>query len=113
MAKYTASLTANSGSTYLCNIDRRKVDANAWQATVFIDGTFGSGTVTIQYSPDQGTTKITGKDFTGTALSATANAVFTTQPMGNGAANSDFISVYATMSGATSPSVSVILFDNR
>lgn len=110
--KFTASITAD-GSTAVCQIDRRRSDANMWQGSVFISGTFGSGTVKIQYSPDGGTTKFDAKDFTGTAMSATSASTFVTQPQGNGDKLSDYITVYATMSGSTNPAVTVTLFDNR
>jgi len=112
MAKYTATLAAD-GSTAVCQIDRRRADTNNWQATAFVRGTFGSGTVVLQFSPDGGTTKITGKDWTGTALSATAASMFVLQPMGNGSHNDHFITVYATISGSTNPAITVELFDNR
>lgn len=112
MAKYTATISAD-GSTALCQIDRRKSDANAWQADIFIGGTFGGGTVAIQLSPDGGTTKFAWKDWNGTAISSATAAHFTTPPAGNGTHLSDFMTVYAVMTGSTAPSVSVTVFDNR
>ena len=112
MSKYTVTLSGD-GSTKVCEIDRRRADSNNWQGTAFISGTFGSGTVKLQFSPDGGTTKFDSKDWSGTAISTTANAMFVTQPMGSGDKLTDFISVYATITGSTNPSVSVSLFDNR
>lgn len=112
MAKFTQTITAD-GDTAICQIDRRRGDANNWQATAFIYGTFGSGTVLLKLSPDQGTTKIAIKDWNGTAISATSSAVFTTQPVGNGAKNSDFITLYASVSGSSAASIKVDIFDNR
>lgn len=112
MAKYTKTLSAD-GDTQICQIDRKRADTNNWQATVFMYGTFGSGTLLIKFSPDQGTTKLAVKDWNGTAISATSSAVFAMQPAGNGSALGDYITVYASMSGSTNPSVKVDLFDNR
>ncbi len=112
MAKYTKTLIVD-GDVAVCQIDRRKVDSNNWQATVFIYGTFGSGTMAIKLSPDGGTTKLATKDWTGTAISTATAALFTTQPVGNGSHLSDFITVYASLSGSTNPSITVDIFDNR
>lgn len=118
MAKYTANVptTTANPSVYICDIDRRRGDTNNWEGTAFLDGTFAGGTVTLQFSPDEGTTKITGKDWTGNALSATSASMFVFQPMGNGNVNGDRIQVYASITGATgsgSPGVTAIIFDNR
>lgn len=112
MAKFTKSITVD-GDVAICQIDRRRADANNWQATIFIYGTFGSGTVLIKFSPDKGTTKIAVKDWNGTAISATSAAVFATQPAGNGNAIGDYITVYASTSGSTNAAITVDLFDNR
>ena len=110
--KFIQNITAD-GSYPICQIDRRRSDSNNWQATVFMTGTFGGGTCTIELSPDQGTTLIPAKDWIGNAIDATSNAVFTTQPVGNGNHLEDFVTLYAVMSGSTSPSMNVTVFDNR
>lgn len=112
MAKYTVTVSAD-GDVAICQIDRRRADTNAWQASVFAYGTFGSGTLVLKASPDGGTTKVAMKDFTGTAISGTAAYTFNTQPMGNGSHLADFITIYVSMSGSSSPAVTVALFDNR
>lgn len=112
MAKYTNTISAD-GSVYICQIDRRRSDANAWQADIFIGGTFGSGTVKIQLSPDQGTTKYDLKDWNGTNMSSSSAVHYTSPPVGNGDKNSDFITLYAVMTGSTDPNVLITVFDNR
>lgn len=112
MAKYTKTLTVDS-DTAICVIERRRAGTNAWQATVFTYGTFGSGTVLLKASPDGGTTKLALKDFNGTAISSTAASVFNTQPFGNGTHLMDYITIYASLTGSTNPSITVDLFDNR
>ena len=96
--KISKTLSAD-GDTAICQIDRRRSDANAWQATIFIGGTFGGGTASIKLSPDGGTTKYAIKDFTGTNISTTSAAVFTTQPVGNGDTLTDYITVNASLTG--------------
>ena len=116
MAKYTKTLTVD-GDTAICMVERRRGDMNAWQARVFVYGgggnNFGSGTVALKASPDGGTTKIAMKDFTGTAITGTAAYTFNTQPMGNPSHLSDNITIYASLSGSSSPTIIVDLFDNR
>lgn len=113
MAKYTATVTTAAATAKICDIYRRKSDAEGWIATAFTTGTFGGGTLALQYSPDGGATKYTGKDFTGNSMSSTAAAVYTTQPIGNGASLGEYISLYANLSGSTAGSVTVTVFDNR
>lgn len=118
MAKWTANLTTAAPKQLLCNIDRRRSDANNWIATAFFGvgapTSFGGATVALQYSPDQGTTLFTGKDYTGNAMTATAAGEVTTQPMGNGSSLGDFIQVYAVLTVVgTAAVVPVVLFDNR
>lgn len=112
MAKYSATITAD-GATLICKV-KRPAHATVWQGTAFINGsTFGSGTVTLQASPDDGTTKIGMKDFNGTTISATANSVWPLAPMGNGNENDEYISIYANITGSTNPSLTVTIWDNR
>jgi hypothetical protein len=112
MTKYTGTITAD-GATAICVIDRRRSDANNWQGTIFIGGTFGSGTVKVQFSPDGGITKFDASDWSGNPMYTSENAMFVNQPMSNGDRNQDYITLYAVMSGSTSPSVTVTVFDNR
>ena len=111
MAKYSASFTADA-STYICDIHRRR-DANDWFGNVLVSGTFGSGTVAIQVSPDGGTTKITlNQDGTATAASGTAAAVYNIK-LGNPSKNTETYKLYATLTGSTNPAISVVVFDNQ
>lgn len=109
MAKYTASITVD-GTVQVMRV-RKPVGLDLWQGTVSIFGTFGSGTVTLQASPDSGTTKITLKDLTGTTYSATTNDMVGIE-LGTGATNSDAMILYAVMTGSTNPTVTVAVDDN-
>lgn len=108
--KSTTALTTNTSVQIGEAI--RTVGSDIYEATIFVTGTFGGGTVVIQASPDNGTTKVTLKDTTGTVVSVTANDVYNVR-LGNANKNGDSIKLYATMSGSTSPTVSVAVFDNR
>lgn len=110
MAKYTVTISGN-GDTQICNI-KRPSGADNWVGTVFIYGTFGSGTITLQLSPNAGTTKITAKDSSGTAVTATANDIRVIPVSGTGSSNSENISIWVNMAGSTSPSVTVEVWDN-
>jgi hypothetical protein len=81
-------------------------------ATVFVYGTFGSGTLKLQASPDGGTTKIDLPNLSGTAISVTANGIYNIQ-LGNGNALGADIILYAVLTGATNPSLTVAIYDNR
>lgn len=118
MAKFTANLTTAAPSAFICNVTRRRGDANAWCASVFFGvgstTAFGGATVGLQFSPDGGTTKFAAKDFTGNALTATAAGMANTQPFGDGVNNADIIGVYAVLTVVgTNAIVPVVLFDNR
>ena len=66
----------------------------------------------IQASPDGGTTKVTLKDVGGTAVSITENDVYNIR-LGYAGKLGEEIEIYATLAGATSPTVDIIAFDNR
>ena len=86
-------------------------DKPMWEATICAQGTFGSGTVALYQSADAGTTKtIAITDLTSVAVTATANKCFGQVTFSKGYPP---IKVYATMTGATNPSVSIYVFDNN
>jgi len=110
MSKHTAEITAD-GTVALANINK-PANADKYFATIMISGsTFGSGTVTIQASPDGGVTKITVPDSTGVDFSATAATIRNIE-LGCGSSNGDFITLYAVMTGSTNPDVTITVFDN-
>lgn len=100
-------------STVLANIHRR-ADSQSYAGSFFAQGTFGSGTVTLQVSIDGGTTKITVKDVLGNNVSLSANG-YQNFVLGNPSTDlgADQITLYATLVGSTNPSLTVALFDNR
>jgi hypothetical protein len=110
MSKHTATIDANE-SVEICSVSRG-TDMDAYEVTVFATGAFGSGTVTIQASPDGGTTKVTLKDVGGTTVSITQDDVYNIR-LGYAGKLGEEIKLYATMQGATDPDVAITAFDNR
>lgn len=105
MAKYTTSITAD-GTNEICTVHKPR-DLDAWVATLHAFGTFGGGTLSYQISTDGGTTKTTMKDLTGVAYSTTtADAINVELGVG------DNIKIYAVLSGATNPAITVHVADN-
>lgn len=111
MAKYVATITADTTSLYVCDIKKSR-EYWCWFATLVAYGTFGSGTVAWFYSLDQGTTLIPLNDLTGVAITQTANGGVNAQ-FGVGGTNSDNPRIYVKMTGSTSPSVTVAVLDNN
>ena len=105
---FNTTLTAN-GTTSSINLQNvRGISDNTY--TVSVWGTFGSGTVTITASPDGGTTDIPLLDNAGAALTFTANGIR------NFLLNSDPthpLSVSATLTGSTNPSIQISIFRNN
>lgn len=99
---------AADGTAYLATVVRRHADATDFVATVSYSGTFGSGTVKLQWSPDGGTTKI---DIP--SSSSTSATVIGLGPLGNATKNGDEPLIYAVLTGSTNPSLVVTMFDNR
>lgn len=114
MTKYIANngtpITAN-GTYYIADVNKKR-DLVQWFGTFFGYGTFGGGTIAWEISPDGGTTKLPLLDASGNAITSTTNDNFTSNLAG-GADNFDAPKLYAIVTGATSPSINVILFDNN
>lgn len=108
--KHTAQIDTNE-SVFICDV-RRIVEKPMFKATIAVSGSFGGGTVTLQMSPDGGTTKINLRDVTGTIASITANDAYNIE-LGYGSTNGDNIKLYASMAGATAPDVDIAVFDNQ
>lgn len=112
MAKYTLTFNANAADQKVMTV-KIPGTATEWFANSYVYGTFGGGTVTLFASPDGGTTKIALKDaISGTAISVATTAAMNTIRLGSGSKLDDNIGIYATLSGATNPSLTVAIFDN-
>ena len=108
MAKYTADISAD-GNTYLCDVVKPRTLVE-WFATIHVTGTFGSGTVTLATSVDDGSTlvAIPTADF-----ELTANGAENIDKLGYSGTNDGAIKLYAVMTGSTTPTVTVTVHDNR
>lgn len=113
MAIYTAVLTAQSTSVYLCDIVKNRAFPE-WFANGTVTGNFGTtGAVAFQISYDGGTTKSTlQQDGTATAASLTAVGTINLRCAGM-SNNNQPVELYATIGTATTPSVAITLQDNR
>lgn len=110
MAKRTTQTLLANGTLALGAV-RKKRDLDSWTGLFVAYGTWGSGTLTWQFSPDGGTTKLTIKDLSGNDITSTADDNFLTN-FATGSSNDDPIFLYATLAGATNPNIKVIVYDN-
>lgn len=111
MAKHIASITSNK-DVYLVTAHKPAGNRDYYMATVSIFGTFGGGSVALKMSPDKGTTKIAMKDLSGVSYAVTSDDTIDIILGAGTSSLGDEIKIYATMSGATTPSVTVIVHDN-
>jgi opacity protein-like surface antigen len=105
------SITAD-GTYLIATVQTPKTGGNIWQGTVFFGGSFGGGTITLQASPDAGTTKISETNLSGTAFSMTSAGSIEVD-LGNADTTATQIRLYAVMTGSTSPTVTATVFDNH
>ena len=110
--KHTRTITTNDSDTLLCPVVGRK-GSDGYTATIVVTGTFGSGTIALKLSVDGGTTKVSLKDQNGDAIAITANDAVQIPVMGFGAELDGAPLLYASLSGATNPSLTVTVLDNR
>ena len=110
MTKHSATIDADE-NVFLTTIGKR-TGVDMYEATIAVYGTFGGGTVTLQGSPDGGTTKINLRDISGSVVSITSDDVFNVR-LGYANKLGDELMLYANMSGSTTPAVTVDVFDNR
>lgn len=109
--KTVNTLSAQNTSVLVAKANKPR-SADTYYASIFVSGTFGNGTVSLQGSPDGGTTKITLADANGDAMTFTANGM---KNVSLGCANkiSEELEIYASIATATSPAISIAVFDNK
>ena len=110
MAKYTTVLSGNTTGTLIVKALKPR-DLNYWCATLNAYGNFGGGTLSYAISTDGGNTLVILKDYGGATYTATANDVVPIGPIGTGSTNSDAPLIYAVLSGATAPSLTIDVMD--
>lgn len=112
MALQETNLTAD-GTTLVGTLSKGAAFIPA-EVGIHAHGDFGSGTLTFQYSFDGGTTKATIKSAPSTSaddVSYTASGGFTwNSPIATGGTA---ITVYAVLSGSTSPDIDVYIVDQN
>lgn len=110
--KYIKTFSADATTQYVCDV--RKPEAlTEWMASVLVYGAFGSGTITMFVSPDNGTTFIPLLNTNNTAISVATAAAMNTVRLGDGGHLDDALKIYATLAGSTAPALTVAVFDNR
>jgi hypothetical protein len=108
---HTATISAQNTSVKVANIGVRN-NANNWFANIMATGTFGTGTVSFQISPDGGVTKFTlNQDGTTTAASLTAAGCINVAT--GYIRNNEQLELYATIGTATNPSIAITVVDNQ
>lgn len=105
----TFSATANTilGTIY------KKRDSQSYAATIFIKGSLGGGTYTLQVSPDGGTTKYTVNDVNNTPITGTSTGVYWNYVLaGDSGQLGNNMILYVDLAGATSPTTTIYNYDN-
>lgn len=110
MALQQTQLTTNE-TVFLGNVHKNR-QATQWFANFFAFGTFASGTINWLWSPDGGTTKLAMTDYSGAAITSTADDSFGSN-MGNGNTLTNAPKLYAMLTGAGTASITVGFFDNN
>lgn len=77
------------------------------RATLFVTGDFGSGTVTLQASPDNGTTWVGVPDAAGNTVSFTANGIINFELFSN---PENPVMLRYNLAGSSSPAITCTLF---
>ncbi len=112
MAKYTATLSAQNTSVYVCDIVKPR-HADEWFANVMSTGTFGTGTVTWNISFDSGVTLIPlTQDGRATAATQTAAGALNIRA-GHMQVGTTPAKLYASVATATNPSIALTAFTNN
>ena len=112
MARVFRTTVTGNGNTDFTWKPARKEIPN--RGSVYVFGTFGSGTVTLQASPDGGTTFIDIPDAIGSSITFTANGMTNFELYGNADIDSDEqVIIRLALAGATSPSITYIVNDIR
>lgn len=106
----TVNVTAD-GSTLLTVI-KRQATSELSKLTVYATGTWGGGTLKLQWSPDGGVTKFDLKDKVYSVPTLSANGYipgieFTKPNM------TSTVYLYAVLSGSTTPNLTIGVIDNN
>ena len=109
MATQTVNLTEDGTDTLVATLNQ-KHKWNTNKIGIHAYGDFGGGALTFKYSLDGGATKMSLKD-DGSAISWTESDVVNwDSPVSSG---QQAITVYATLSGSTSPDINLTFIDQN
>ena len=112
MTDSTFILTANTTGSGIEVASPNGLRKASYIFTLFTTGTFGGGTVAYFASPDNGTTLIPLKVAAVTAYTVTANDYLNFPDFGASNNLTTKLSIWAQLTGATTPSVTISVFDN-
>jgi hypothetical protein len=114
MSSNSYNFTQNVTRIEIARVQRKNSDFERYEADVFISGTFGSGLLTLEISGDNGTSFIPMKDpLTGNDISISAPRALQMELIRNAAGDGADTVVYATLTGATSPNIKLLVTDNN
>lgn len=116
MAATTTILSANTAGTAVYTLQKSAYDTPL-TVSLAAYGTFGSGTLTYSISYNNGTTLIPLKLENGTTYSTSTNDVIVfggVSPRNNFGLpdTTNGIKIYAVLTGATGPSITIVATDN-
>lgn len=111
MAKYTATLSAQNTSVYVCEIQKPRANGS-WFANACAGGTFGTGTVTFNLSFDDGVT-LYPLPQDGAASVAALTAIGSVNLRCGFVDNLAKSKLYASIGTATNPAITITVQDNR
>lgn len=109
----TTTLTAKTDRKPFAVVSGRSNLAQPFRGCVNIYGTFASATVHWMVSTDDGTTFTALKNKSGTAVTSTAADNFCFDWMFSPVSASDQTIFYASVAGASNPTLTIDLFTNR
>jgi hypothetical protein len=109
MASYTITATAD-GDYRVAPV--RNMRGDTCHITMYAQGTWGGGTLTWKISFDGGTTLIPMLDMTSVAVTLTSDGSFD-RTLGNGNRGGVDPLIYASISGSTTPSLTIGVLDNN
>jgi len=102
------TVTADGNSTEITWKQSRKEAPN--RATLWVIGTFDSGTVTLQSSPDGGTTFVDVPDAVGAAVAFTSDGMTNIELYGNqNPIPGEQVKLRLVLAGAGSPAITYII----
>jgi len=112
MSKYTAALSAQNTNAKVFDVHKPRNGSESCLFTLGVYGTFGTGTVTVNLSPDGGITLLPLAPINGSSPSITANGAYTFK-VGNGDKIDDYPSIYVAIGAATNPDLDIVAWDNN